>query len=123
MRAAGDLATIAPSAHAAGRVTLPGDKSISHRYAMLAAIAHGQSVIRGYSRGADCAATLECIGALGANVRRTGDDVIVTGCGLHGLRQPARPLDAVNSGTTMRLMSGILAAQPFTSRFTGDESL
>ena len=123
MRAAGDLATIAPSARAAGRVTLPGDKSISHRYAMLAAMADGTSVIHGYSRGADCAATLECIRALGADVRRHGDDVVIIGRGTRGLRQPAAPLDAVNSGTTMRLMSGILAAQPFTSRFTGDASL
>jgi 3-phosphoshikimate 1-carboxyvinyltransferase len=123
MRAAGDLATIAPSARAAGRVTLPGDKSISHRYAMLAAIAQGRSVIRGYSRGADCAATLACLAALGADVRRNGDEVTITGRGALGLRPPTAPLDAVNSGTTMRLMSGILAAQPFTSRFTGDASL
>jgi 3-phosphoshikimate 1-carboxyvinyltransferase len=123
MRVAGDLATIAPSARAAGRVTLPGDKSISHRYAMLAAIADGTSVIHGYSSGADCAATLECIRALGADVRRSGDDVVVTGRGAHGLREPAGSLDAANSGTTMRLMSGILAAQPFRSRFTGDTSL
>ena len=123
MCAAGDLATIAPSARAAGRLTLPGDKSISHRYAMLAAIADGQSIIRGYSRGADCAATLACITALGAEVRRNGNEVTITGRGARGLRQPGAPLDAANSGTTMRLMSGILAAQPFVSRFTGDASL
>jgi 3-phosphoshikimate 1-carboxyvinyltransferase len=123
MRAAGDQATIAPSARAAGRVTLPGDKSISHRYAMLAAIADGTSVIEGYSAGADCAATLECIRALGADVQKAGDRVTITGHGRDGLTAPDAPLDAVNSGTTMRLMSGILAAQPFRSVFTGDASL
>ena len=123
MRAAGDQATIAPSARADGRVTLPGDKSISHRYAMLAALAHGESVIHGYSRGADCAATLECVRALGAHVDKTGDRVTITGRGRDGLKAPSAPLDAVNSGTTMRLMSGILAAQPFRSSFTGDASL
>jgi|SRR5215203_2762387 len=123
MRAADDLATIAPSARAAGRVTLPGDKSISHRCAMLASIADGVSVIHGYSRGADCTATLACVRALGADVRRRRDDVLISGRGLHGLREPVRTLDAANSGTTMRLMSGILAAQPFVSRFTGDASL
>lgn len=123
MRAAGDQATIAPSARADGRVTLPGDKSISHRYAMLAALADGESIIHGYSRGADCAATLECVRALGAGVQKQGDEVRITGRGRDGLSAPARALDAVNSGTTMRLMSGILAGQPFRSSFTGDASL
>src|SRR5215210_6843807 len=89
MRAAGDQATIAPSARADGRVTLPGDKSISHRYAMLAALADGDSVIHGYSRGADCAATLECVCALGAGVQKDGDRVTITGRGPGGLRAPA----------------------------------
>ncbi|MEO6213564.1 MAG: 3-phosphoshikimate 1-carboxyvinyltransferase [Vicinamibacterales bacterium] len=123
MRAAGDRATIAPSARAAGRVTVPGDKSISHRYAMLAALADGASVIHGYASGADCAATLECVRGLGAGVHRSGDAVVVTGRGLAGVRRPSAPLDAVNSGTTMRLMSGVLAGQRFSSVFTGDASL
>ncbi|HXG55972.1 MAG TPA: 3-phosphoshikimate 1-carboxyvinyltransferase [Vicinamibacterales bacterium] len=123
MRAAGDRATIAPSAQAAGRVVVPGDKSISHRYAMLAALADGESVIHGYSRGADCAATLECVRALGVDVQRRGELILIRGLGREGLRRPLAPLDAANSGTTMRLMSGILAGQPFLTQFTGDESL
>src|SRR5687767_6252221 len=99
MRVAADRALVAPSARAGGRVTVPGDKSISHRYAMLAALADGTSTIHGYSRGADCATTLACIGALGADVRRQADNVVViTGHGLHGLRQPPAVLNADNSG-------------------------
>ena len=123
MRAAADRATVLPSARARGRVTVPGDKSISHRYAMLAALARGTSRISGYSRGADCAATLDCIRALGASAAWDDDNVVIGGRGTDGLAPPASPLDAVNSGTTMRLMSGILAGQPFRSVFTGDASL
>lgn len=123
MRAAADRATVLPSVRARGRVTVPGDKSISHRYAMLAALATGVSHIHGYSRGADCAATLDCIRTLGASVDWRGDTVVVTGCGHDGLRPPSATLDAQNSGTTVRLLSGILAGQPFTSAFTGDASL
>lgn len=123
MRAAADRATVLPSVRARGRVTVPGDKSISHRYAMLAALATGVSHIHGYSRGADCAATLDCIRTLGASVDWRGDTVVVTGCGHDGLRPPSTTLDAQNSGTTVRLLSGILAGQPFTSAFTGDASL
>lgn len=123
MRAAADRATVLPSVRAQGRVTVPGDKSISHRYAMLAALADGTSRIRGYSRGADCAATLECMRALGAGVEWRDDVLAITGRGRDGLRKPSTQLDAVNSGTTVRLLSGILAGQPFTSTFTGDTSL
>ena len=123
MRAAADRAMVMPSARARGRVTVPGDKSISHRYAMLAALADGTTTIHGYSRGADCAATLDCIRALGAGAAWHDDTVVVTGCGRDGLRAPAGPLDALNSGTTMRLMAGILAGQPFRSVLTGDASL
>lgn len=123
MRAAADRAIVLPSARARGRATVPGDKSISHRYAMLAALADGTSSIRGYSRGADCAATLDCIRALGAAVEWQDDKVVIAGRGREGLRRPSTPLDALNSGTTMRLMSGILAGQPFPSTFTGDSSL
>ena len=109
---------------AAGRVTVPGDKSISHRYAMLAALAGGRSAIRGYSRGADCAATLACIGALGAQVHRSDPEtVVITGVGRDGLRPPAAALDAANSGTTLRLLAGVVAGQAFTTTFTGDASL
>ncbi|HVL66034.1 MAG TPA: 3-phosphoshikimate 1-carboxyvinyltransferase [Vicinamibacterales bacterium] len=115
--------TIAPSARASGRLTVPGDKSISHRYAMLAALADGVSTLSGYSHGLDCLATLACVRALGAEVDRRADRVVITGRGLDGLAAPAAPLDARNSGTTMRLLTGVLAAQRFQSVFVGDASL
>jgi 3-phosphoshikimate 1-carboxyvinyltransferase len=90
---------------------------------MLAALAEGESVITGYSMGADCAATLACIRALGVDVNGDSDRVVIHGRGIHGLRQPNAVLDAANSGTTLRLLAGILAGQPFTSTLTGDRSL
>jgi 3-phosphoshikimate 1-carboxyvinyltransferase len=114
---------ISPAAHVTGAIVLPGDKSISHRYAMLAAIAEGDTVIHNYSTGADCHSTLGCVAALGVEVSEQGLDVTVRGKGLDGLRAPARDLDAGNSGSTIRMLSGILAAQPFRSRIFGDESL
>jgi 3-phosphoshikimate 1-carboxyvinyltransferase len=120
--------TVRPARRIKGAVGLAGDKSISHRYALLAALATGRSTIAQYSRGADCAATLDCLETAGVEVRRTsspdgGLTVDIEGRGLHGLRAPASPLDARNSGTTMRLLSGILAAHPFTSILIGDASL
>jgi 3-phosphoshikimate 1-carboxyvinyltransferase len=118
-----------PAARVRGRVRLPGDKSISHRYAMLAAIADGRSTLHGYSTGADCGSTLGCLEALGVEVRRapasdgTGIDVEIAGRGLRGLCAPAATLDAGNSGSTMRMLSGILAAHPFRTSITGDGSL
>jgi len=106
-----------------GVVPLPGDKSISHRYAMLAAIAEGESVIRHFAASQDCRSTLRCLSALGVEIRETGDAVIIRGNGLRGLRAPEKPLDAENSGTTMRLLSGILAGHDFESSITGDVSL
>jgi 3-phosphoshikimate 1-carboxyvinyltransferase len=101
----------------------PGDKSISHRYGMLAALASGNSRFKNFSTGADCASTLRCMEALGARVRRDADGTIeVSGTG-GALRAPAQPLDCGNSGSTMRMLSGILAAQPFTCELTGDASL
>ncbi len=114
---------ITPARTVRGELQLPGDKSISHRYAMLAAVAHGPSRIHNYSTGADCRSTLECLKALGVPARREGEDVYIEGAGLDGLRPPAGMLDAGNSGSTIRMLSGILAAQPFTSRIGGDESL
>lgn len=123
-RAPADVTVIAPARRAAGRVQVPGDKSISHRYAMLAALADGESTIRGYSPGADCAATLACLRRLGVPVRAIGDAAFaIDGRGLRGLSAPIDPLDAANSGTTLRLMAGILAAHPFQSTLTGDASL
>jgi 3-phosphoshikimate 1-carboxyvinyltransferase len=119
-----------PGTRVAGHVRVPGDKSISHRYAMLAALADGTSRLANYSPGADCSATLACLGALGVTYRREADPrdgrlstVIVEGRGLGGLAAPATVLDAENSGTTTRLLAGILAAHPFTSTITGDASL
>jgi 3-phosphoshikimate 1-carboxyvinyltransferase len=106
----------------AGTLGVPGDKSISHRYAMLAAIADGVSRLDGYAPGADCAATLACVEALGARVTR-GSRITIEGRGPRGLRAPSAPLDAANSGTSMRLLAGLLAAHPFTSTIAGDASL
>jgi 3-phosphoshikimate 1-carboxyvinyltransferase len=114
---------ISPASSIAGTVALPGDKSISHRLAMLSAIAEGTSRVRNYSSGADCQSTLGCIEALGAAVTRNGSDLTIEGRGLKGLSQPASRLDAGNSGSTIRMLSGILAGQSFTSEIAGDESL
>jgi 3-phosphoshikimate 1-carboxyvinyltransferase len=123
MRAADDRARISPIARVDGRISVPGDKSISHRYAMLAALAEGESALAGYSPGADCAATLGCLRALGVAVTHENNRIVIAGRGRGGLERPDAPLDAKNSGTTMRLLSGILAGQPFTATITGDESL
>ena len=114
---------IQPARRVAGTISLPGDKSISHRYALLAALAEGRSTIANYAGGADCASTLGCLGALGVRYRRDGAAVTIDGVGLEGLRPAAAALDAGNSGTTMRLLSGILAGQPFETAIGGDASL
>jgi 3-phosphoshikimate 1-carboxyvinyltransferase len=106
-----------------GSVRLPGDKSISHRYGMLAAIADGVSVIHNYSSGADCHSTLGCLRSLGIEITEDGRDVTVHGRGLRGLRPFDGQLDAGNSGSTIRMLSGILAGQPFVTRIGGDASL
>lgn len=106
-----------------GGLELPGDKSISHRYAMLAALAEGTSELRHFSAAADCHSTLRCMSALGAEVNVEGDTVRIAGRGARGLKSSWRALDAGNSGTTMRLLSGILAGQEFASKLTGDASL
>jgi len=107
----------------AGVVELPGDKSISHRYAILAALAEGRSEIFNYATAADCRSTLECLRRLGAEIDATRERVRITGSGLDGLKTPKRALDAENSGSTMRMLSGLLAGQKFTSTITGDSSL
>lgn len=106
-----------------GAVRVPGDKSISHRYAMLAAIAEGTTRITGFASSADCQSTLDCLSALGVGIRRSQDEIEIRGRGAAGFSAPARDLDAGNSGSTMRMLAGILAGQPFRSRLTGDESL
>ena len=115
--------TIRPAKTLSGGVEPPGDKSISHRYAMLAALAEGTSELRHFAAAADCRSTLDCMKALGAEVKFDKDTARVTGHGLRGLKSTRRALDAGNSGTTMRLLAGILAGQAFTSRLTGDSSL
>ena len=114
---------ISPASAITGAITLPGDKSISHRYAMISAIANGESRIVNYSTGADCHSTLGCVRALGIDVEVAGTEVRIKGKGLDGLRAPAADLDAGNSGSTIRMLSGILAAQPFVTRIFGDDSL
>jgi 3-phosphoshikimate 1-carboxyvinyltransferase len=114
---------ICPAGTISGAIQLPGDKSISHRYAILAAIAEGVSKITNYSTGADCQSTLACVQGLGAKVEKRDGSLCIHGHGLDGLRAPAGMLDAGNSGSTIRMLSGILAAQPFVTRIGGDESL
>lgn len=106
-----------------GIVHLPGDKSISHRSAMFASIADGDTQIDNYAASADCASTLECMRSLGVSIEQDGGSVVVQGVGKTGLRKPATELDCGNSGTTMRLLSGILAGQAFDTTMTGDASL
>ncbi len=114
---------IRPAGAIQGAVELPGDKSISHRYAMLSAIAEGTTKIKNYSSGADCQSTLACMRALGAGVENRENVLYIEGHGLDGLHEPSGMLDAGNSGSTIRMLSGILAAQPFVTRIGGDESL
>ena len=114
---------IRPARNLLGSIRVPGDKSISHRYAMLAALAPGRSRFENYSPGADCNSTLGCVRALGCNVEREESGaVVIDGLGPQ-LHAPNTSLDCGNSGSTMRMLSGIVAAQPFTSELIGDESL
>ena len=115
--------TIHPARSLSGSITLPGDKSISHRYGMIASIAEGVSKIQNFSTGADCHSTLGCMRAMGVQIEENGTEVTIHGVGLEGLRGAAGDLDAGNSGSTIRMLSGILAARPFVSRIGGDESL
>jgi len=114
---------IHPAKVVAGGVVPPGDKSISHRYAMLAGIAEGETEMSNFALAADCHSTLGCMKSLGAEVKIDKNFVRVTGHGLRGLKRSKRSLDAGNSGTTIRLLSGILAGQNFISKIAGDDSL
>jgi 3-phosphoshikimate 1-carboxyvinyltransferase len=121
--------TVAPADRVRGSVRLPGDKSISHRYAILAALADGPSIIHGYSTGNDCASTLTCLQALGVSIHEAsgpstnGVSYMIEGRGLGGLLPPTGTLDAGNSGSTMRMLAGVLAAHPFEATIDGDASL
>jgi len=106
-----------------GEITVPGDKSISHRGVMFGAIAEGITELTGFLDGADCRSTIACFRAMGIDITQEHDHVVIHGKGLHGLTSPKRMLDVGNSGTTTRLISGILAGQPFVSSLNGDESI
>jgi 3-phosphoshikimate 1-carboxyvinyltransferase len=114
--------TISPARNLLGTLRLPGDKSISHRYALLAGLAEGTSRFENFSTGADCASSLDCVRRLGARVSRSGDQVTVEGCGGR-FTAPQESLDCGNSGSTMRMLSGLLAAQSGTFTLIGDASL
>lgn len=115
---------IKPARSLRGTVSVPGDKSISHRAVMLGALAEGATLIENFLPGEDCLATVACFRKLGVEISWTGKDSLrIQGCGLEGLREPEEVLDAGNSGTTMRLLLGIMAGQPFFSVLNGDASL
>lgn len=106
-----------------GEITVPGDKSISHRGVMFGAISEGITELTGFLDGADCRSTISCFRAMGIDISQDKDHVVIHGKGLHGLCSPSNMLDVGNSGTTTRLISGILAGQPFVSSLNGDESI
>ena len=120
--APGSKKVIEPAKNISGSLRLPGDKSISHRYAMLAALANGTTKLENFSAAADCASTLQCMEGLGTVVRRDNGKVEIDGRGRR-LIAPTSPLDCGNSGSTMRMLAGILAGQEFTSELFGDDSL
>ncbi|NLL79892.1 MAG: 3-phosphoshikimate 1-carboxyvinyltransferase [Clostridiales bacterium] len=106
-----------------GEVTIPGDKSISHRAVMFGALAEGTTEVTNFLQGADCLSTIDCFRKLGINIENTPERIIIKGRGLHGLQAPSDILDCGNSGTTTRLISGILSGQSFTTTLTGDASI
>ena len=106
-----------------GEITVPGDKSISHRGIMLGALANGTTSITNFLKGADCLSTISCFQKMGIEIEETENEILVHGKGLHGLSAPKEILDAGNSGTTTRLISGILAGQNFSCDLTGDASI
>jgi len=116
--------TVNPSNVHDATVSVPGDKSISHRALMLGSIAKGSTDISGFLAGEDCLATLTAMRAMGVRIEQTGPtEIVVHGHGLHGLARPESALDLGNSGTAMRLMAGLLSGQDFDSQLVGDESL
>lgn len=114
---------LTPARRISGRLSLPGDKSISHRAAIIASLARGASKIENYSTGADCASTLACLQQLGVSIRRDGGTLFIDGAGESGFHASSQPLDCGNSGSTMRLLAGVLASKNITSILTGDRSL
>ncbi len=114
---------IKPAHSLKGEIHIPGDKSISHRSVMFGALANGMTEVTHFLQGADCLSTISCFQKLGIPIENTNVCIRIQGKGLHGLRPPACVLDVGNSGTTMRLLSGILAGQPFSSTLNGDASI
>jgi 3-phosphoshikimate 1-carboxyvinyltransferase len=114
---------VRPARSVRGRLRVPGDKSIAHRFALLSSLADGTSIVRGFAPGADCRSTLRCLESLGVALERADDSVTIIGRGSQPFGSPNGALDAGNSGTTTRLLAGILAAQPLSVTVTGDESL
>ena len=114
---------IQPCGPLRGEITVPGDKSISHRAVMLGALANGTTHLTGFLMGEDCLSTIDCFRKMGVEINITDDEVIVEGVGLHGLEAPSEALYTGNSGTTTRLLCGILAGQPFTVTMSGDPSI
>lgn len=114
---------IQPAKSVSGTINLPGDKSISHRAAIISAMATGETRIENYGSGADCASTLRCLETLGVEIKRENTTVFINGVGKNGFQKPSKDLDCGNSGTTMRLLAGVLAGQNFDAVLTGDESL
>src|SRR5215510_7650557 len=108
---------LTPARSIDGRLRLPGDKSISHRVALIAALANGSTEISNFSTAVDCASTLSCLRELGISIERSDDKVIFTGG--EDLVAPSRPLDCGNSGSTLRMLAGVLAGQDFTSELIG----
>lgn len=106
-----------------GEIKIPGDKSVSHRAIMISSLADTTVEIENFLLGADCLSTVDCMKKMGADIKIFGEKILVTGNGLHGLREPEKILDCGNSGTTLRLLLGLTAAQNFFVTFTGDESL
>ncbi|MCM1161852.1 MAG: 3-phosphoshikimate 1-carboxyvinyltransferase [Roseburia sp.] len=106
-----------------GEVTIPGDKSISHRAVMFGSISNGLTEVTNFLQGADCLSTISCFRKLGISIENTPEKILIHGKGLHGLSAPLEQLDTGNSGTTVRLISGILAPQPFSVTLTGDASI
>lgn len=111
------------ASHLKGTISVPGDKSISHRAVMFGAISDGMTEITNFLQGADCRSTISCFQNMGISIEQKKDAILVHGRGLHGLHTPTGTLDAGNSGTTVRLISGILAGQPFASVLSGDASI
>ncbi|MCU1263885.1 MAG: 3-phosphoshikimate 1-carboxyvinyltransferase [Acidobacteria bacterium] len=114
---------IKPAMRISGRVSVPGDKSISHRAAIIAALAEGPSRLTNYSTSQDCASTLSCLRGLGVSIQQQNSEVLIGGRGMTGLNAATMPLDCGNSGSTMRMLAGVLAGQSFDSLLTGDASL